>query len=328
MMTITDLKNKFQKELLSLYLKEEITTFFYLLTEHRLGLKRLDIALDPNATISTINEQFFLTNIGKLKKEIPIQYIIGETEFFGLPFYVDKDVLIPRPETEELVKWVIEKTKEARIKNKDNPDSNRELQIIDIGTGSGCIAIAFAKNIPNVKVWALDVSEKALEVAKKNANLNKVDIEFLQLDILKKDSLQKVIKNKVKRSADKNKITSSLSITSRTPPNNRLKFDIIVSNPPYVRELEKQEIKNNVLQNEPNLALFVKDENPLVFFDKIADFAKENLTPNGELYFEINQYLGTETAELLQKKGFQNIELRKDLFGNDRMIFSSFASCE
>ncbi len=296
-MTITDLKNRFQKELLSIYLKEEIAAFFYLLTEHRLGLKRLDIALDPTASISTINEQFFILNLNKLKKEIPIQYIIGETEFFGLPFYVDKDVLIPRPETEELVEWVMEKIKEARKKSKDNPNSNRELKIIDIGTGSGCIAIALAKNIPNVKVWALDVSEKSLEVARKNATLNKADIEFLQLDILK---------------------------TNKLPT----KYDIIVSNPPYVRELEKQEIKNNVLQNEPSLALFVKDENPLLFYDRIADFAKENLTLNGELYFEINQYLGTETAELLEKKGFQNIELRKDLFGNDRMIFSSFASCE
>ena len=139
MMTITDLKNRFQKELLSIYRREEIATFFYLLTEHRLGLKRLDIALDPNATISSINEQFFLTNIGKLKKEIPIQYIIGETEFFGQPFYVNQDVLIPRPETEELVQLVIQKTTEKREKNRDISDSNRELKIIDLGLA--CLAV-------------------------------------------------------------------------------------------------------------------------------------------------------------------------------------------
>ena len=205
--------------------------------------------------------------------------------------------MIPRPETEELVQLIIQKTKEKREKNKGNPLSNLELKILDIGTGSGCIAIALAKNIPNVKVWALDVSEKALEVANKNATLNKADIQFLQLDILKTNKLQS-------------------------------NFDIIVSNPPYVRELEKQEIKNNVLQNEPDLALFVKDKDPLLFYDRIASVAKENLTQCGELYFEINQYLGIENVELLKNKGFHHIELRKDLFGNDRMIFSSFASCE
>jgi len=284
MMTITDLKNRFQKELLSIYQREEIATFFYLLTEHRLGLKRLDIALDPNATISSINEQFFLTNIGKLKKEIPIQYIIGETEFFGQPFYVNQDVLIPRPETEELVQLVIQKTKEKREENKE-----KTIRIIDIGTGSGCIAISLAKNIPNASVWALDISEKALKVAKKNAQLNNVNIQFLKEDVLWTNSLP-------------------------------IKFDIIVSNPPYVRELEKNQIKNNVLENEPPLALYVKNEDALIFYDKIADLAKDNLNQNGQIFFEINQYLGRETVALLKSKGFQNIELKKDIFGNDRMV--------
>jgi len=328
MMTITDLKSKFQKELLSLYQKEEIDSFFYLLTEHRIGFNRLDIALGPTANISTIDEQYFLLGLNKLKKEIPVQYIIGETEFFGLPFFINKDVLIPRPETEELVEWAIKKTKETRNKNKNKHDANQELKIIDIGSGSGCIAIALAKNIPNASIWALDVSEKAIKVAQKNATLNKVDVQFLHLDILKINSLQKTIKNSLRQAATKHKTISSLPITTRPPGNDKLKFDIIISNPPYVRELEKNEIKNNVIQNEPHLALFVQDGNPLLFYDKIVDFAIENLKSNGELYFEINQYLGKETKELLEKKGFQNIELRKDIFGNDRMIFSSFALCE
>jgi len=322
MITIKDLKERFQNELDSIYGKEEATTFFYLLSEHKLGLKRVAIAIDPDLLISTDNEQYFLLTINELKKEIPIQYIIGETEFFGIPFYVNQDVLIPRPETEELVQWVLESNAKHQISNP---------KILDIGTGSGCIAIALAKNIPKASVWALDVSLKALKIAEKNARHNKVEIQFIEEDILKTIPLENLLKNRLKGSASKNKITSSLSevpiaIGSGTPGKDQHKFDIIISNPPYVRELEKEEIKNNVLQNEPHVALFVKDENPLLFYDKIADVAKEILTQNGKLYFEINQYLGKKTIELLKKKGFKNVELRKDIFGKDRMIFSSFVT--
>ena len=322
-MTIKELKQRFQTELEPIYGKEEVLTFFNLLTEHKLGLKRLDVAINPNIAISSGNEQYFSLTIDKLKKEIPIQYIIGMTEFFGIPFFVTPDVLIPRPETEELVEWVIESnTKNQRGNSKEEiPNSNSykyrnqisipinigtkyqkpnsksqipNFKILDIGTGSGCIAIALAKNIPEANIWALDASDKALEIAKKNAKLNDVDIQFFNADILKTNALPTI-------------------------------FDIIISNPPYVREIEKKLIKNNVLQNEPHLALFVKDKNPLLFYDKIADLAKGNLTHNGKLYFEINQYLSKETVELLKKKGFQNVTLRKDIFGKDRMIFSSFA---
>ena len=282
--TLKDLIYKFKEEMASIYLRKEIESFYYLLIEHRLDYKRIDIALDPNRIINKEDESYFLKALTQLKKEIPIQYIIGETEFFGIPFYVNKDVLIPRPETEELVQWVLESNAKNQIPNP---------KILDIGTGSGCIAISLAKNIPNAEVWALDVSVKALEIAIENAKLNDVNIQFLNSDILNISELP-------------------------------IKFDIIVSNPPYVRELEKEEIKNNVIQNEPHLALFVKNDDPLLFYDKIADLAKENLRPDGGLYFEINQYLGEETVELLNKKGFKNVVLRKDIFGNDRMIFSSF----
>jgi release factor glutamine methyltransferase len=163
------------------------------------------------------------------------------------------------------------------------------FSILDIGTGSGCIPVALAKNSEDCKLSAIDVSAKALEIAKKNAVLNKVEINFLEFDILQVKSLPQ-------------------------------QYDIIVSNPPYVRELEKIEIQNNVLQNEPHLALFVSNENPLIFYEKIIDLARQNLTKNGFLFFEINQYLGKETVGLLTKKGFKTIELRKDIFGNDRMI--------
>ena len=230
-----------------------------------------------------------------LHNEKPIQYIIGETEFYRLPFYVNQHVLIPRPETEELVEWIIS------LPNSSQKEKN--LNILDIGTGSGCIAISLAKNLPNASVFAIDISKKALQVAKQNAVLNEVTVEFIEYDILSSNIIQ------------------TPSIRGK---NLNLKFDIIVSNPPYVRQLERQEIKNNVLNYEPHIALFVENDNPLLFYNHIIDFAKENLTKNGKLYVEINQYLGQETVTLLKEKGFTNIELKKDLFGNDRMVRADF----
>ena len=280
-MTIAELRQQFKINLKALYPNDEIDSFFYLLMEHKRQLKRVDIALNPSQEIPTSDTSFITDALKKLEKEIPIQYIIGETEFFGLPFYVNEHVLIPRPETEELVSLILE--------NSELRTQNSELNIIDIGTGSGCIAISLAKKLKNNKVLALDISKDALKIAQKNAELNAVNVRFVNEDIL----------------------------TSKTI---NQKFDIIVSNPPYVRMQEKQEIKNNVLENEPHSALFVDDNNPLLFYDKIADFAKENLTENGELYFEINQYLGKKTLELIENKGFKNCTLKKDVFGNDRML--------
>ncbi len=284
-MTLKKLKNNFRNTLDSFYPKEEIESFYFLLIDNRLNLKRIDIALSPTKKITPSDEIYFNDCLEKLTKQIPIQYIIGNTEFFGLPFNVDKNVLIPRPETEGLVDWIIASTPPCdQLTNNQKPTT-----ILDVGTGSGCIAVALAKNLQNTKVYALDVSKEALVIAKQNAKLNKVSILFIEQDILTSTPLSQ-------------------------------QFDIIVSNPPYVRELEKAAINKNVLENEPHLALFVDDNNPLLFYDKIADLARENLKPNGQLFFEINQYLGKKTVELLKQKGFTNIELRKDIFKNDRMI--------
>ncbi|HBS53588.1 MAG TPA: peptide chain release factor N(5)-glutamine methyltransferase, partial [Flavobacterium sp.] len=217
----------------------------------------------------------------QLKKEIPIQYILGVTHFYGLEFEVNSAVLIPRPETEELVDWIIQNSKSKA--------QNSRLKILDIGTGSGCIAVALAKNLLNAQVFALDVSEQALATAKTNSEKNQVQLAFIHQSILETLDLGQ-------------------------------QFDIIVSNPPYVRELEKQEIKKNVLDNEPHLALFVEDNDALIFYRKIAQLAQKNLNPQGQLYFEINQYLGQEMLDLLQGMGFKNCELRKDIYRNDRMI--------
>lgn len=286
-MNILELKNIFRSELGNIFPKNEIDSFFYILSDAYLNLKKVDIALDPNLTIAPSKEKEINSALEKLKNEEPIQYILGETEFYGLPFYVDENVLIPRPETEELVKWIIDEVRSQ--KSIVNSYSENNLKILDIGTGSGCIAISLAKHLPNAKIRALDVSDKALDIAKKNTTLNNTKIHFLTQNIL----------------------------TTKQLPE---KMDIIVSNPPYVRELEKYEINNNVLEHEPHLALFVEDENALIFYDKIADLAKENLNNKGQLYFEINQYLAKETTALLKNKGFKNIELRKDIFGNTRML--------
>jgi release factor glutamine methyltransferase len=226
-----------------------------------------------------------------LKKEKPLQYIVGETEFYGLPFLVNENTLIPRPETEELVELI--------IKSYNLQPTTYNPKILDIGTGSGCIAISLAKNITNSQVFAIDVSEKALTTAKKNAEINEVTINFIQADILKVDDLE------------------NLSNSNSKLPS---QYDVIVSNPPYVRNLEKSEIKPNVLEYEPHLALFVDDSDALLFYRKIAELAKKNLKENGKLYFEINQYLGKETVELLENLGFNDVVLKKDIYGNDRII--------
>ena len=282
-MILKEFKLFFNEALSAIYPKTEIDSFFFILMEEKLQMQRIDTVLKPNFLITEKNLIDLKTIVKRLQKEEPIQYIIGNTEFYGLPFLVDKNTLIPRPETEELVTWVLDEIK-VLTNNKIT-----ELSILDIGTGTGCIPISLAKNLTSLNIFAIDISPEALLIAKQNAILNKVIIEFIELDILCAKSLPQ-------------------------------KYDVIISNPPYVRELEKEEIKINVLENEPHLALFVADENPLIFYNKIADLAKQQLSKNGMLFFEINQYLGKETANMLVKKGFKNIQLKKDLFGNDRMI--------
>lgn len=280
-MQLLQFKNWFFNELNNIYPTTEIQSFFNLLINFKLNMSRADVALQFDYEISKKDLDFLKNGLKELKNQTPIQYIIGKTEFYGLPFYVNKHVLIPRPETEELINWILE---DLTAKNLQS-----ELKILDIGTGSGCIAISLAKNLPNTKVFALDISSNALNTAKQNALLNNVNINFVEANIL---------------------TTNNLNQT----------FDIIVSNPPYVREIEKQQMHKNVLNNEPHIALFVENENPLIFYDKIADFSKKHLIKNGKLYVEINQYLGLETLELLRLKQFKKQTLKKDIFNNHRMI--------
>ena len=282
----------FIQELSSLYDEKEVESFFYIILEQFHNKKRIDLALNPEMEMDALQLLRWETVLSELKKEKPIQYILGETEFYGLRFLVNENTLIPRPETEELVEWII-----ADFKNSQLATHNPKL--LDIGTGSGCIAISLAKNLQNSEVSAVDVSEKALATAKINAEINGVEVNFIQANIL---------------------LVSDLSELETRNSKLETKFDIIVSNPPYVRNLEKEEIKPNVLKYEPHLALFVEDNDALLFYRKIAELAKKNLSENARLYFEINQYLGKETVELLENLGFKEVILKKDIYGNDRMI--------
>jgi release factor glutamine methyltransferase len=300
-MKIKQYRAQFIQELSSIYDADEAESFFFLILEEKKQLKRIDLALNPDLVFSSEEIQLWNSILEQLKKEIPIQYLLGKTSFYGMDFEVNPSVLIPRPETEELVEWIIQGQRlEVR---------GAKLKILDIGTGSGCIAISLAKIIPNAEVFAVDVSENALATAQRNAIMNQVEVYFIKTDILKTDDLEKLPTSHCHPELVEGPLPTY--------------FDIIVSNPPYVRELEKQEIKKNVLDNEPHLALFVDDNDALVFYRKIAELALKNLSPNGQLFFEINQYLGNEMVELLEKKGFKNIELRKDIYGNDRMIRGS-----
>ena len=280
MKSIKDYRSIFIEKLQPIYDAVEAESFFYLILEFKMKMKRIDLALQPDSKLmdEQLAEWDFL--LQRLLQEVPIQYLLGRTHFYGLEFEVDENVLIPRPETEELVDWIVSDVK---------VQLSKELNIIDIGTGSGCIAISLSKNIPQAQVAAVDFSEKAIEIARKNAGLNSVAVTFIRQNILEAEDLN-------------------------------MQLDIIVSNPPYVRNLEKAEIKRNVLEHEPHLALFVDDNDALLFYRKIATLAQKNLKDNGKLYFEINQYLGKETVALLEDLGFEKITLRKDIYGNDRMI--------
>ncbi|THF51363.1 peptide chain release factor N(5)-glutamine methyltransferase [Flavobacterium supellecticarium] len=286
-MLLKEYRDYFKTELVSIYDEKEIDSFFYITLEAFHQMKRLDLALQPAFELDGMQLLQWETVLHQLKEQRPIQYIFEETEFFGLSFYVNENVLIPRPETEELVEWILNSV--------SGWSRDRKIRILDIGTGSGCIAVSLAKNLPEAEVYAIDVSEKALEVARRNARQLEAPVTFWHKDILETTILPEM-------------------------------FDIIVSNPPYVRNLEKQEISKNVLEFEPHLALFVDDHDPLLFYRKITELATKNLNHNGLLFFEINQYLGSEMQHLLESNSFLQIELRKDIYENDRMTKAVWGS--
>jgi release factor glutamine methyltransferase len=262
----------FIKQLNGIADEREIISWAYISIEHCLDYNRSDCIIHAEKQITTALSNRFKQIIAALKTNKPLQYILGKTEFYGLKFIVNEHTLIPRPETEELVDWILKEEFSSAL---------------DIGTGSGCIPIVLAKNT-NAIISAIDVSEDALVVAKENAKINEVKINFFRQDILKTTTLPKV--------------------------------DVIVSNPPYVLESEQELMLDNVLEYEPNLALFVADNNPLLFYKKIGELAAKSLNCGGQLYFEINEKYGNEILEMLRKIGFVDIALKKDINDKDRML--------
>ena len=274
-MTLQDFKLKMISELSSIYEMDELNSIFNLLSEDYLKIPRSKILLADEIHLDESNQTLFLSALERLKNHEPIQYVLGKTIFMDLEFKVNSSVLIPRSETEELVRLIL----------KENLDGK---EILDIGAGSGCIAISLAKNLPRAKVTALDISSDALEVAKENAKMNNVNIEFIHADIFEYKS-------------DK-------------------KYDIIVSNPPYVCESEKMLMKKNVLDYEPELALFVDDSEPLKYYDFIINFSKNHLNQNGQIFFEINEKFCKKLEMLCGKYSYGSITFTKDNFNKNRVL--------
>jgi release factor glutamine methyltransferase len=276
---IGELSSGFKRELKEQYSLPELQNFLYLIFQNLMELSKTDIHINPGKEIP--DHIMFKINeiINELKEYKPIQYILGETEFYGCDIKINENTLIPRPETEELVRWILDET-----------DGNR-CKIFDIGTGSGCIAVALAKNNISAKVFASDNSEEALKVARENAGINNTDIIFFHFNINYPET------------------SDILGL-----------YDIIVSNPPYVTESEKRQMKKNVLKYEPHDALFVPDSDPLIFFRAILKFAESKLQPGGNIFFEINERFGKQMIQLLEKFNYHHIILRKDINNKDRMI--------
>lgn len=282
-MLLKDLKYYFQEKLSPIYGQEEASSFFYWLVEDFLQIKKSNVVFHFSEEIKEVEQAKFENALERLLQHEPIQYITGATEFMGLKFQVTSDVLIPRTETEELVEWIL---------NDFQGKSGESLKILDIGTGSGCIAISLAKYLPKVRVFALDISEKSLEVARQNAEANNVEIQFIQGNILENLKWNET-------------------------------FDILVSNPPYVTPSEKKWMSDNVLKYEPHTAIFAPDETPLLFYEAIARMGKNSLRPGGKLYFEINEAYGQELINLLTHFSYKDILLKKDFLAKDRFIKSS-----
>ncbi|MBN2213892.1 MAG: peptide chain release factor N(5)-glutamine methyltransferase [Bacteroidales bacterium] len=277
--TIADLSENIRKSLSGFYPEGEVEQFVFLILNHLLNYSKIDIHLKAHVPVSDEIFQQACLITSQLKDFQPIQYIIGETEFYGLRMFLNQNVFIPRQETEELVQWII------------NENGYSHLKILDIGTGSGCIAVTLARFIEDSRVDALDISVQALEVAEKNAFMNGVKVNFMQYDILGDEDFP-----------------------------HDIRYDIIVSNPPYVRISEKHMAGRNVAGFEPHAAIFVDDEDPLIYYEAIADFGRRCLMKGGHIYFEINEALGKEVMALLHDYHYSEILLRKDINNKDRMI--------
>ena len=275
MKKVSDILPYFLNELSDSYHENELKSIMYIAIDFQLGLTKSDTILESEKMLKYVDISVLKNIVERLKKQEPIQYILSETNFYGFIFSTRKGILIPRPETEELVDWII----------KDNKGSKKRY--LDIGTGSGCIIVSISKNLEGI-FDAIDISKDSIQVAGKNILKNKVNVNLKQLDILN-DELEG-------------------------------KWDVIISNPPYILNSQKEFMNKNVLNWEPEKAIFVEDNNPLIFYNQIAKKSLKSLSKGGFLYLEINEIFGKDVINLLNRKGFVNIELKKDINGKDRMI--------
>jgi release factor glutamine methyltransferase len=294
-MKIGEAERYIREQLYNIYDHNESANIALLVLEDCTGLSGTDIIMNKERKISSEQESKIARHIQRLQQHEPIQYIMNKAWFYGMKLYVDKAVLIPRPETEELVDWII---KDVKASGKDvferrpmEADVTTQLKILDIGTGSGCIALALKKRLLKAEVWGCDRSEEALNVARRNGSDLDIRVDFQGINFL--DAAQQ-----------------------RSLPT----VDIIVSNPPYIPINEKEEMNANVVHYEPHEALFVPNDDPLLFYKAIVHFAKKRLYENGAIYMEIHEGLGSEVVSLLNNEGYQNVELKKDMQGKDRMI--------
>lgn len=284
-MTITEALRGLADTLTQVYDKREAENIADIVIEKLSGLKRIDRILHKERSLSIEQEVHLSSYTTALLQHTPLQYVLQEAWFYGLPFFVNEHVLIPRPETEELVEWVITDL---------NKIPKHTAGILDIGTGSGCIPVTLKKHIPDAIITALDVSQQALHVAKKNADNNNVIIDFLLVDVLNEEHI------------------STLPI-----------FDTIISNPPYIPVADKDEMSKNVLNFEPHTALFVSNEDPLLFYKTIAQFATQHLNEYGSIYVEIHEAMSEHVKKIFEETGFIKCIVRKDMQGKDRMVKAS-----
>jgi release factor glutamine methyltransferase len=283
MKTVKEVYSDYATALKSIYDTNEAVAIADLVLGELTGFSRAKLKAFTDTILTSEQRHRAEAILAELTTGKPVQYVIGHTDFYSLDFLVNPSVLIPRPETEELVDWIINTAKVSPA---------TAHQVLDIGTGSGCIAISLKKNLPQAVVSAIDISAAALETATENARRNITDVNFIEADILN---------------------LKSAAISDNT-------YSIIVSNPPYVTPADKEQMHNNVTDFEPHTALFVPQDDPLLFYNAIADFAVSHLDTGGFLFFEINEAYGKQIVELLQDKSFINIELSKDMSSRDRMI--------
>ena len=294
-MKLEEAESLIKKELNAIYDHNESANIALLVLEDCTGFSGTDIIMNKELEISSVQEEKIHHNIQRLLKHEPIQYIMQKAWFYGMELYVDKSVLIPRPETEELVDWIV---KDIKASGKDvfqkaatDADVTKQLKILDVGTGSGCIALALKKTMPKAEVWGCDVSDEALNVARRNGSDLDVRVDFQGIDFLD-EAQQKLLPT----------------------------VDIIVSNPPYIPATEKEHMNANVTTHEPHTALFVPDNDPLVFYKAIIEFSKKRLYDNGSVYLEIHENWGEAVTILFMNAGYENVELKKDMQGKDRMV--------